>query len=75
MSPRLFLALAAAALLGAVAAAAWSLTRPPEEQEVPPIRIESPAPLPHAERGEERERRGGGDADDLGATDGGGGDD
>jgi hypothetical protein len=52
MSPRLLLALAAVALLGVVSAAAWSLTRPPVEQEVPPIRIESPAPLRHEEREE-----------------------
>ena len=43
MSPRVLVPLAAVALLGAVSAAAWALTRPTEEQKVPPIRIGSPA--------------------------------
>ena len=54
MSPRLLLALAAAALLGVVSASAWALTRPAEEQDVPPIRIESPAQVPQAERRDDR---------------------
>ena len=74
MSPRVLVPLAAVALLGAVSAAAWALTRPAEEREVPPIRIESPAQLREAAgieeeqqprerrrkaREEDRERRGG----------------
>src|SRR5690349_11187813 len=55
MSPRLLVSLAAAALLGAVSAAAWALTRPAEEQTVPPIRIESPAQLREAAGIEEKE--------------------
>ena len=40
MPPRLLLALVAAALVAVVVAAAWALTRPAEEREIPPIRIE-----------------------------------
>ena len=88
MSPRVLVSLAAFALLGAVSAAAWALTRPAEEQKVPPIRIESPAqlreaagieePRPRERRGkareEDRERRGG-FAPATGDEDRGGGDD
>ena len=85
MSPRVLVSLAAFALLGAVSAAAWALTRPAEEQKVPPIRIESPAQLREAAGIEEprpRERRGkapeedrGGFAPATGDEDRGGGDD
>jgi hypothetical protein len=40
MPPRLLLALAAVALLAVVLATAWALTRPAEERDVPPIRLE-----------------------------------
>ncbi len=57
MSPRLLLVLAAAALLGVISAAAWALTRPAEERDVPPIRIESAAPAGPVEEREERADR------------------
>ena len=40
MPPRLLLTLAAVAVLAVILAAAWALTRPSEERDVPPIRIE-----------------------------------